>query len=56
MIHHIEKRALRKIKNAIECEAAAAGVTVREWLFGDMGSQTSAANLVMQRFMSALDS
>ncbi len=32
MIAHIEQRALRKLRYAIECEAKAAGMTVAEWL------------------------
>ncbi len=34
-VQSVEYRALRKIKNAIECEARAAGVSVRDWLYGD---------------------
>jgi DNA-directed RNA polymerase specialized sigma24 family protein len=33
-VWQLEVRALRKLRKAIEEEAAAAGVTVREWLFG----------------------
>lgn len=32
----IEKRALRKIKYALECEAAGEGKTVSEMLYGDL--------------------
>lgn len=34
-VQQVEYRALKKIRFAIECEAKAAGVTVRQWLFGD---------------------
>mgnify|MGYP000080998920 CR=1 FL=1 len=34
-IYQLENRALYKIKQAIAAEAAAVGVTVREWLYGD---------------------
>lgn len=34
-IHQIERRAKQKLRRAIEREAAAAGVSPREWLFGD---------------------
>jgi hypothetical protein len=34
-VWQLERRALKKIKLAIELEAAAAGVSVREWLFPD---------------------
>lgn len=34
-VMQIEIRALVKIRRAIQCEAAAAGETVGEWLFGD---------------------
>jgi DNA-directed RNA polymerase sigma subunit (sigma70/sigma32) len=34
-VQGVEYRALRKIKEGIEREAAAAGCTVRAWLFGD---------------------
>jgi DNA-directed RNA polymerase sigma subunit (sigma70/sigma32) len=34
-IRQIEERALRKLHAAIVREATAAGVSIREWLFGD---------------------
>ena len=34
-IQHLEYRALRKLRAAIKAEAELAGVSVREWLFGE---------------------
>ena len=34
-VYDLEKKAIRKLRRAIEQEAKIAGVTVREWLFGD---------------------
>jgi len=34
-VGQIENRALHKLKKAIEYEAAKAGVSVRDWLYGD---------------------
>jgi DNA-directed RNA polymerase sigma subunit (sigma70/sigma32) len=34
-IQAVEKRAIKKIKHAIETSAAAEGKTVGEWLFGE---------------------
>lgn len=34
-VRQIEKRAMKKIRQALEKEAAARGVSVREWLFGN---------------------
>ena len=31
----VERNAIAKLRRAIEQEAAAAGVSVREWVFGD---------------------
>ena len=34
-IWNLERRALKKLRLAIEKEAAEAGVSVRDWLFGE---------------------
>jgi len=34
-VWQLEMRALKKIREFIKLEAAAAGVSVREWLFGE---------------------
>ena len=34
-VYDLEQKAIRKLRRAIEQEAKIAGVTVREWLFGD---------------------
>lgn len=40
-IQGVEQRALKKIRHAIEAEAAESGMTVGEWLYGDSKAQPS---------------
>lgn len=34
-VQQVEYRAIKKIREAIKTEAAAAGITPRQWLFGE---------------------
>jgi hypothetical protein len=52
-IQHVERRALGKIKSAIESEAEQAGMTVVEWLFEGIGRHERVLPSELLEFMKS---